>query len=112
MCLANSQALIYEIANRKKLSLDLQSELAKGVVDLYSNGLSLAPEGLSKQMANETRVYFNNRRLFYAAQSFMKMKELTEETFKKTGEGYGKMISYMNAAYDSLAAGLKEIVLA
>lgn len=111
ICLAHSYALIFEISSRKALSLDLQSEIGKGVAELYTSALNLAMETLAKQITNEARVFLNNRRLFYNAQAFIKMKEyIEEESFKKVGEGYGKMIAYYNAAYECLAAGAKDLV--
>ena len=109
LCLANAQSLIYEVAVKKGLSLELQSQLARGVFDIYTLALNLAKESLKKQINEECRIYLNNRRYYYFAFSLIKMKDSIEDQFKTKGEGYGKMIAYMKLCCDSLNEGEKDI---
>lgn len=72
MCLANSQLLIFEVASKKDLSFELQSQLAKGVYELFTIAYNLTKESLRKQISDEVRIYINNRRFYYLAISFLK----------------------------------------
>jgi len=83
--------------------------LAKGVFDLYTQAYQLANESLKKIVSEESKILINNRRFYYVAISFIKMKDSTLEEFNKTGEGYGKSIAYLGLACDSLNQGYKDI---
>ena len=109
LCLANAQALVFEVASKKGLALELQAQLAKGVFDIYTLALNLAKESLKKTISDEIRIYLNNRRYYYFGLSLIKMKDATEEVFKTKAEGYGKMIAYMKLCVDSLAEGEKDL---
>ncbi len=112
LCLANAQSLIYEVAAKKGLALELQAQLARGVFDIYTLAYNLTKESLKKQITEECRVYLNNRRYYYFAFSLIKMKDSIEDQFKTKGEGYGKMIAYMKLCCDALNEGEKDIKLA
>ena len=109
LSLANSQQLIFEVASKKGLALELQAQLAKGVFDIYTLAYNLANESLKKQISEEFRIYLNNRRYYYFAMSLIKMKDATQEIFAVKAEGYGKMISYMKLCIDALFEGEKQI---
>ena len=109
LCLANGQILVFEVATKKGLSNELQAQLARGVFDIYTLAYNLSKESLKKQINDETRIYINNRRYYYFAQSLLKMKDAQEEIFTKKAEGYGKMISYVKLAIDALGEGEKDI---
>jgi hypothetical protein len=108
--LAQAQCFLLTVAEKKKSSLELQAQLSKGIFDLYTSAYQLANESLKKILSDETRLFLNNRRFWYVAKSFIKMKDSTLEDFGKTGEGYGKAISYLGLACDSLNNGYKDIV--
>jgi hypothetical protein len=112
LSLANAQALVYEVASKKGLALELQAQLARGVFDIYTLAYNLAKESLKKQITEDIRIYLNNRRYYYFAFSLIKMKDATEEIFKAKAEGYGKMIAYMKLCIDALAEGEKDITKA
>lgn len=109
LALANAQALVYEVAAKKGLALELQAQLARGVFDIITLAYNLAKESLKKQITEDVRVYLNNRRYYYFAYSLIKMKDATEEVFKAKAEGYGKMIAYMKLCLDALNEGEKDI---
>ena len=109
LCLANGQILVFEIATKKGLSCELQAQLARGVFDIFTLAYNLSKESLKKQIAEETRIYINNRRYYYFAHSLLKMKDAQEEIFTQKAEGYGKMISYVKLSIDALAEGEKDI---
>lgn len=110
LCLAQAQIYLLTVAERKKSSFELQGQLAKGINDLYSSALQLANESLKKILSDEARGFLVNRRSWYAALAFIKMKEQILEEFNKTGEGYGKAIAYLGLACDVLNMGEKDIV--
>ena len=64
---------------------------------------------MKKILSEESRIYLNNRRFYYAAISFIKMKDNLVEEFNRTAEGYGKAIAYLGLACDSLNNGYKDI---
>jgi programmed cell death 6-interacting protein len=97
------------VAERKKSSFELQAQLAKGIFDLYTQAYQLSNESLKKIVSEESRIFINNRRFYYVAISFIKMKDNTLEEFNKTGEGYGKSIAYLGLACDSLNQGYKDV---
>lgn len=107
--LAHSQILISIISDRKKMNFELQSQLSKGIYELFSSCLNLSNEGLVKYSDNFLKTFLNNRRFFYFSQGFIKMKELANEEFKSKAVGYGKMVVYLSLARDSLNAGVKDI---
>ena len=98
------------MAERKKSSFELQGQLAKGIFDLFTSAFQLANESLKKLISDEARALINNRRFWFVAQSFIKMKDQILDDFSKTGEGYGKAIAYLGLACDSLNNGYKDIV--
>ena len=109
LCLGNAQTLIFEVASKKCLALELQAQLARGVFDIFTLAYNLAKESLKNQISEECKIYLNNRRYYYFAYSLIKMKDATEEIFSTTAEGYGKMIAYMKLCIDALSEGEKDI---
>ena len=100
-----------KVAERKNSNFELQSQLAKGIFDLLTATYNLANDSLKKTINEETRFYLNIRRFWYAAISFTKMKDKVLEEFNKNGEGYGKAISYLGLAMESLNAVHKDLVI-
>ena len=109
LSLANAQTLIFEVANKKGLALELQAQLARGVFDIYTLAYNLANESLKQQISEQCRIFLNNRRYYYFAYSLIKMKDATQEIFTAKAEGYGKMIAYMKLCIDALIQGEKDI---
>lgn len=93
------------------MSLQLRAQLAKGIYDLYTSAYNLTTDSLKKLIDEPTRIFLNNRKYYYSALSFIKMKESLVEQFQKTGEGYGKQIAYLSLACDSLNLASKDIVI-
>ena len=79
-----------------------------GVYDLFNSALNLANDSLKKRISDVMRSLLNFKRLYFSANSFLKMKDACEAVFKKTGEQYGKQITYITMATASLASALKE----
>lgn len=98
------------VAERKQSSFELQSQLAKGIFDLLTSVYNLANDSLKKTINEETRMYLNIKRFWYAAISFTKMKDKVLEEFNKCGEGYGKAIAYLGLAVESINVVYKDIV--
>lgn len=96
------------IAEKKGMDLELRAQLCMGVYDLFNSALNLANDSLKKRISEVTRSLLNFKRMFSSANSFLKMKDACEVTFKKTGEQYGKQITYITMAMASLAAASKE----
>lgn len=98
------------MAEKKKSNFELQAQLSKGIFDLFSSAFLLAGDSLKKLFDDEVRIFLNHKRFYYAAISFIKMKESCLEQFAKTAEGYGKAIAYQGLACDSLNNAYKDIV--
>jgi len=98
------------VAERKRSSTELLSQLAKGIFDLYTSAYNLAVDSLKKIINEETKFYLNIRRFWYASISFIKMKDKIIEEFDKSGEGYGKAIAYLGLAVESVNVVYKDIV--
>jgi hypothetical protein len=98
------------VADRKNSSGEIRAQLAKGIFEMYSSAYNLANESLKKIIEEPYRYLLNNKRYYYLAQACIRMKDFTETSFKKTGEGYGTMIAYMNLALQSINVGYKDIV--
>lgn len=109
--LAHSQILIFLVSDRKKMNLELQAQLTKGIYDLFSSCLQGTEEGLKNYSDKIIKTFLNNRRFYYFSQGFMKLKEVAAEDIKNKGSGYGKMIAYASLAKDSLNSGIKDIKL-
>lgn len=92
------------------MAWELRAQLSKGVFELYSSAYNLAADSLKKLVDDNTRSYINNRRYYYSARAFVYMKESINETFQKTGEGYGKQIAYLGLACDCLNVAGKDVV--
>lgn len=101
--LANSQVLIMEISERKKMSLELQAQLTKGVYDLLTSATTFTNEALKKYSNEALRGYFTNRKFYYLAKGLLKMREFQAEELKRIGKGYGKMIAYTQLANEALS---------
>lgn len=93
------------------MSLELRSQLAKGVFDLYTSAYMLTSDTLKKLIDDNTKAFLNTRRYIYTAKAFIYMKEVINENFKKTGEGYGKQIAYANLAKDCVNLAAKDSVI-
>lgn len=72
IALANSQILIYEVAKKKNLALELQAKLAHGISDLFNFALNMSRETLKKNITDEVRSYLKNRRDYYLGCSYLK----------------------------------------
>lgn len=107
--MAQAQTMLLEIAERKNMSPELKAQLAKGISDLYTSAYNLVIDSLKKFIDEATRIYLNNRRFYFAALAAIKMKEEFAEKFNKTGEGYGKQISFLGLAIECLNSGAKDI---
>ena len=92
------------------MTVELKAQLAKGVFDLYSSAYTLTTDSLKKLIDDQTKAFLNTKRYVYTAKAFAYMKELVNEHFKKTGEGYGKQIAYVNLARDCLNIAAKDAV--
>jgi|LauGreDrversion4_2_1035121.scaffolds.fasta_scaffold873252_1 hypothetical protein len=72
IALANSQILIYEVAKKKNLALELQAQLAHGISDLFNLAYSLSRETLKKHINDDVRIHLKNRRDYYLSCSYLK----------------------------------------
>lgn len=106
--MAHAQSCVYKIAEKKGLDLELRAQLCMGVYDLYNNALNLANDSLKKNISDIMRSILNFRRMYFSASAFLRMKDATEVIFKKTGEQYGKQITYIKMAMASLDTASKE----
>jgi hypothetical protein len=111
MCLIQAQIYLFTVAERKQSSNELQSQLAKGIFDLFTSAYNLAFDSLKKIINEETKFYLNIKRFWYASISFIKMKDRVMEDFNKNGEGYGKAIAYLGLAVESVNVVYKDIVI-
>lgn len=109
LCLAQSQALIFEISGRKGMSNELQAQLSKGIFDLLTNCFNMTNDGLKKYSSDTIKTYLNNRRFWYFSLGMLKMRSHQEEEFKSKAIGYGKMIAYTSLAKDALTTGSKDM---
>jgi hypothetical protein len=98
------------VAEKKNTAFELQSQLAKGIFELFTNALNLANDSLKKQIDDTVKGYLNSKRYYFLAMSCVKMKDFLADDFKKTGAGYGKQIAYISLAVQALTVGLKEVV--
>ncbi len=106
--MAHAQTLVFNIAEKKNMDLELRSQLCMGVYDLYNSALNLANDSLKRRISDITRSLLNFKRNYFCAISFLKMKDHCEVLFKKTGEQYGKQITYIKMASASLNNAVKE----
>lgn len=106
--LAHAQTCVYFIAEKKGMDLELRAQLCMGVYDLYNSALNLANDSLRKKVSDIMRSLLNFKRMYFSANAFLKMKDACEVEFKKTGEKYGKQITYITLALASLAQASKE----
>jgi len=63
--LAWAQLYILELASKKNMDKNLQSQLAKGCYDLFTAVYNISKDALQKFFNEETRIYLNNRRFYY-----------------------------------------------
>lgn len=108
-CIAQSQALIFEVSGRKNMNLELQAQLSRGIFDFLTSCLNFTNDGLKNYSDANLRTYLNNRRYWYFALGLLKMKDFTNEEFKSRATGFGKMIAYTSLAKDALTTGCKDI---
>jgi len=90
------------------MDLELRAQLCMGVYELYNSALNLANDSLKKQVSDITKSLLNFKKNFFTAQAFLKMKDHCEVDFKKTGNNYGKQITYVSMAIAALTNALKE----
>lgn len=109
LCLAQSQAIIFEISGRKGMSNELQAQLSRGIYDLLTNCYNMTNDGLKKYSNDTIKTYLNNRRFWYFSLGLLKMRSHQEEEFKSKAIGYGKMIAYTSLAKDALTSGSKDM---
>jgi hypothetical protein len=108
--MGKSQLCVAKLAERKSFDLKLQAQLLKGVVFFYTSAYNISTAELKKVISNETRVFLNNRRMFYLGESYKKMTEAADADFDEKGTGFGKAIAYLRLAAQSYRAGTKELV--
>jgi len=106
--LAHAQSLIFFIAEKKNLGMELRAQLCMGVYELYNSALNLANDALKKRISDISRSILNFKKNYFSTFAFIKMKEECDAQFKKTGEHYGKQITYSKLAIASITNALKE----
>lgn len=106
--MAHAQTCVFLIAEKKNMDCELRAQLCMGVYELYNSALNLANDSLKKRVSDVMRSLLNFKRMFFSATSFLKMKDVCENEFKKSGEKYGKQIAYISMAIMSLNAASKE----
>lgn len=92
------------------MAFELRAQLCKGVFEMYGNAYNLTGDTLRKIINEPTKVYLNSLRFYYTSLACICMKNSINDNFQKTGEGYGKQITYMTIASDSMGAACKDIV--
>ena len=116
LCLGYAQVKVFQVSEKSKLNLELQSSLAFGIYELLTNAFNLACS-ISKFVSEENKIYIRNRRFYYNAISLIKYdnilkiryKDYLETELEKNGTGFGKMIGYTNFACESLNESLMDI---
>lgn len=89
---------------------ELKAQLCKGVFEMYDSALSLTGDSLKKLINEPTKVYLNSLRYYYTTLACVSMKNSVQDNFQKTGEGYGKQITYMTIANESMGVACKDLV--
>ena len=74
------------------MKLDLQSQLLKGVSEMFLGASSLAKDSLKKYIDDNVKLLLSNRANHYLALSYMKMRDKKLEEFNSTGKGYGEAL--------------------
>ena len=94
ICIALGQKNLCVVAHNKKMKLDLQSQLLKGVSEMFMGASSLAKDSLKKYIDDNVKILLSNRANHYLALSYMKMRDKKLEEFNSTGKGYGEALVY------------------
>jgi hypothetical protein len=87
---------------------ELRAQLCMGIYELYTSALNLANDSLKKRVSDITRSLLIFKRNYFCAIAFLKMRDSCDVAFKKTGEHYGKQITYVKMAVASLTNAIKE----
>lgn len=106
--MAHAQTLVFFIAEKKNMDTELRAQLCMGVYELYTSALNLANDSLKKRISDITRSLLSFKRNYFCAIAFLKMKDHCDIAFKKTGEQYGKQITYVKMSVASLNNAIKE----
>ena len=107
--LANSQIIILEVCKKKKMALELQAQLSKGIYDNLTQAASLLTQNLKKYTDNATLILLNHKKYYYFALGLIKVKDFHVEEVSKIGKGFGKAICYMSMAVEALNAAAKDL---
>lgn len=108
LCVAFAQINLLAVAEKKKTGLELQAQLCNGISEMFGNAANLLTDSLKKYTDDVTRSYITNRKIYYQAMSYMKMRDKALETFNTNGQDYGVAISYQGAMVDALQRAEKE----
>ena len=108
ICVAFAQVNLLIVAGKKKTGFDLQAQLCKGISDMFGNASNLLGDSLKKYSDDATRSYVSNRKAYYEALAFMKMRDKVLEAFNQTGNDYGTAISYQGAMIEVLQKAEKD----
>lgn len=108
LCVAFAQINLLSVAEKKKTGLELQAQLCNGISEMFGNAANLLTDSLKKYTDDVTKSYINNRKIYYQALAYMKMRDKALETFNTNGQDYGVAISYQGAMVDALKRAEKE----
>ena len=108
ICIALGQKNLCIVAHNKKMKLDLQSQLLKGVAEMFLGASSLAKDSIKKYIDDNIKLFLNNRANYYLALSYARMRDKKLEEFNSTTKGFGEALVYQFQIVTVLQSNEKE----
>ena len=102
ICIALGQINLVKVAMKKKTNFDLQSQLLKGVEEMLNSAYLLTNESLKKNLDDNTKLLLFNRKNYYEALCYSKLRDKALAQFEQTGENYGTAVTYQGGIVQSL----------
>ena len=108
VCIALGQINLVTVAKMKKMKLDLQCQLIKGVAEMLGGANSLAKESLKKYIDDNIKLYLSNRTHYYLALCYARMRDKKLEEFDVTTKGFGDALVYQTQMLIMLSNNQKD----
>ena len=102
ICTAFGQINLVKVAMKKKTNFDLQSQLLKGIVEMLNSAYLLSNESLKKNLDDNTKLIVYNRKNYYEALCYSKLRDKALADFDKTGENFGVAVTYQGGIVQCL----------
>ena len=102
ICIAFGQINLVKVAMKKKTNLDLQSQLTKGICEMLNSAYLLTNESLKKFLDDTAKLLVFNRKNYYEALCYSKLRDKALAEFDKTGENYGTAVTYQGGIVQCL----------